>query len=54
MLYVLLKALLLVCIKYPAQGESRVVNITQKPSAIFVARLSLRAVYFHTIKMAVL
>ena len=45
--YVLLKALPPVCMKYTARDESRVANITQaKPSAIFVTRLSLRAVYF--------
>ena len=33
--------------KYTAQGESRVANIARgEPSAIFVTRLSSRAVYF--------
>ena len=48
--YVLLKALLPVCIEYTARGESRVANIA---SAIFVTRLSPRAVYFHTKEVAV-
>ena len=36
--------------KYTAQDESLVANIT-KPSAIFVTKLSSRAVYFHTNKV---
>ena len=52
---VLLKALLPVCMKCTAWGESQVANIAQvKPSAIFVTRLSPRAVYFHTNEVAVL
>ena len=47
--YVLLKALPPVCMKYTARDESRVANM----SAIFVTRLSSRAVYFHTNKVAV-
>ena len=46
--YVLLKALLPVCIKCKAQDESRVVNIARGE-----ARLSSRAVYFHTNEVAV-
>ena len=43
-----LKALLPVCMKYTAQDESRVANIAQgEASAIFVTRLSSRAIYFH-------
>ena len=46
-LYVLLKALPPVCMKYTAQGESQVANIAEtKLSAIFVTRLSSGAVYF--------
>ena len=55
MLYVLLKALLPVCMKYTARGESQVANTEEvKLSAIFVTRLSSRAVYFHTAQVAVL
>ena len=44
--FVLLKALLPVCMVYTARGESQVANIAQdKPSAIFVTRLSPKAVY---------
>ena len=40
--------------KYAAQSESPVVNIAEaKPSAIFVSRLSSRAVYFHANDVAV-
>ena len=49
-LLVLLNALLPVCMKYTARGESRVANIVgeAKPSAIFVTRPtpSCRAVCF--------
>ena len=41
---VLLKAMSPVCMKYTAQGESQVAEA--KPSAMFVTRLSSRAVYF--------
>ena len=45
LLYVLLKALPPLCMKYTAQGESQVANIAEaKPSAIFATRLSSRAV----------
>ena len=55
MQYVLLKALPQVCMKYTAPGESRVTDIAQgEASAIFVTRLSPRAVYFHTNEVAVL
>ena len=51
----IIKALPPVCMKYTARGESRVANIAQaKQSAIFVTRLSPRAVYFHTKEVAVL
>ena len=49
---ILLKALLPVCMKYTAQGESPAANIG-KLSAIFNTRLSPRAVYFHTNEVAV-
>ena len=59
-----IKALLPVCMKYTAQGESRVGNITRSEAecyicpemkpAIFVMRPSPRAVYFHTNEEAVL
>ena len=51
---VLLKALLPVCMKYTARDESRVANIARgEVLAIFVTRLSLRAVCFYTNKVAV-
>ena len=55
-IYVLLKALLPVCMKYnTARGESQMANIAlAKLSAIFVTRLSSRAVYFHANEVAVL
>ena len=41
--------------KCTAEGESSVANIAQaKPSAMFVTRLSPRAVYFHTNEVSVL
>jgi len=43
-LYVLLKALPPVCMKYTAGDESQVANIAQ--GEVFVTRLSSRAVYF--------
>ena len=53
---ILLKALPPVCMKCLAQGESHgVANIAYvKSSAIFVTRLSPRAVYLHINKMAML
>ena len=50
--YVLLKALLQVCMKYTAQGESQVVNIARGEAEcyIFVTRLSPRAVSFIQMK----
>ena len=40
--------------KYTAQGESQVANIARgKTDAIFITRLSTRAVYFHTNQVAV-
>ena len=50
-LYVLLKALPLVCMKYTARDESRVANIARgeaKLSAIFVTRLSSRATFIQS------
>ena len=58
-LYVLLKALLPVCMKYTARGESRVANSysmrRSQVLAIFVMRFSSRAVaIFYTNEAAVL
>ena len=50
--FVLLKALLPVCMKYTARDESPVANIA-RGEAVFVTRLSSRAVYFHTNEVAV-
>ena len=50
-LYVLLKALLPVCMKYTALGESLVTNIAlcfAQPILYLSRGLSQRAVYFHT------
>ena len=50
--YILFKALPSLCMKHTAQGESQVANIAWgKASAVFVMRLSPRAVYFHTSEM---
>ena len=38
LLYVLLKALLPVCMKYTARGESRVANIAQGEAVLYLSR----------------
>ena len=55
-MYVLLKALLPVCMKYTAQGKSQVANIAwgEAECHIHHKTLTKRAVYFHTNKVAVL
>ena len=55
-MYVLLKALPPVCMKYTARDESRVANIARGKAECYicVTRLSSRAVCLHTNKVAVL
>ena len=55
MIYVLLKALLPVCMKYTARGESRVVNIAQDEAECYICHETLtKSCIFHTNKAAVL
>ena len=51
----LLSVLPLACMRYTAQDESLVVNIAHGKAecAIFVTRISLRAIYFYTNEVAV-
>ena len=53
--HVLLKALLPVCMKYTAQGESRVANIARGEAECYICHETLTKSYiFHTNKAAVL
>ena len=49
MLYVLLKALLPVCMKYTARGESRVANIARGEAECYICHETLtKSCIFHT------
>ena len=55
MLYVLLKALLPVCMKYTARGESRVANIARGEAECYICHETLtKSCIFHTNEAAVL
>jgi len=54
-LYVLLKVLLPVCIKYTTRGESQVANIAQGEAECYICHETLtKSCIFHTNKAAVL
>ena len=53
--YVLLEALLPVCIKYTAQGESQMAKTAQSKAECYICHETLtKSVYFHTNKVTVL
>ena len=54
-IYVLLKALPPVCMKYTAQGESRVANIVQGEAECYICHETFtKGCIFHTNEVAVL